>query len=329
MPKVGRAVLVAYALVTLSAAEAEAKLLVSPPILGKGLEPARDIIEQSISGNLRSEGIPRITPDQFLEVKLKQCKNKMSCLSTVAKPAGADHVLHVILARRGTKVLAQFTLLDVNTVRPAETVRVGSGLGLSLIEKAVSGAAAKIVAALKAMPMYNAPAPVAAVPTPAPIPRTTVPTPTPTPVAMTPTPMPTPTPAPAVGMATPGLPTVASPNPAVQVETSVPMVRGTNYLAISVGGIGILSAMAGGVAFILSAMDISERDGIPQTQVAERQRLREAALTKQTIGAGLIVGGVGAIGLGTLFYLTGWGASSYPAPVTPAAPGAPGFVLHF
>lgn len=298
--------------------EAYAQLVVSPPILGQGLKPAKDIIIDSINRELATTTAPRIQPDKYTEVKLQQCKNKMSCLSGVAGPAGAKHVLHVILARRGQKVLAQFTLLDVATVKPVETVRIGCGLGLTDIENAVGGAAKKIAKALNGIEIYQRP--VATAPT-------IRPQPTP-PVAVA-----QPAARPATTVTTqPNLqPQPAQPLPAgVRIEASVPMEVGPNYLGWTVTGLGLATLLASGVTYIFVLMDQIELEDIPQVEYGRRTEVIEAARQKQLISLSLLVGGGAVTALGAAFVATGIGASSYPIQAPATAGGTVGgFKFHW
>lgn len=298
------------------AATAEAKLVMSPPILGQGLEPARDIIVTTIRKELVQGLVAEMTADQYLTVKLEQCKNSMSCLSDVAKPSGATHVLHVILARRNNKVLAQLTLLDVASQKPVDRVRVGSGLGLSFIEASLQDASEKIVALIHQQPDWaNGGALKAAAVAVATNPTTT----TSNPGSVTPDP--------ATSAAT--NPTVTAQPPPVVVETRVPMVRGPNYVAHTMVGLGGATFAAGGVLIVMSLADIQKRDMTAQTEVQQRARLRESAIQKQTIGTPLALGGV-LVGLSSLvFYFTGWGASEYPAAPAATAAGPTGLSFSF
>ena len=298
------------------AATAEAKLVMSPPILGQGLEPARDIIVTTIRKELVQGLVAEMTADQYLTVKLEQCKNSMSCLSDVAKPSGATHVLHVILARRNNKVLAQLTLLDVASQKPVDRVRVGSGLGLSFIEASLQDASEKIVALIHQQPDWaNGGALKAAAVAVATNPTTT----TSNPGSVTPDP--------ATTAAT--NPTVTAQPPPVVVETRVPMVRGPNYLAYSVGGLGVATLATSGVFFVLSGLDTQERSKTPGLEVVRRARLRDSAIQKQNIGFGLAAGGLLVLGTGALFFFTGWGASEYPAAPAATAAGPTGLSLSF
>jgi hypothetical protein len=312
-------------------AVASARILVAPPILGQGLGPARDVIDETIAKQLLEGRIRRGEADEFLLVKLKECKNSMSCLSTVAKPAGASHVLHVILARRGDKVLTQLTLLDVDSAKPVTTERAKSGLGLDLIEGAIGKAMNKIVEAARATPEFgDGGGPLALserearAPTVSVAAVSTTPTLSTPPVAKVTTPPPTDDDPDAAAPSPGRLPddplALGSIEPPV-VEAKVPTVRGTNYVAFGIEAVGTSAMLAGGVAFILSGLDVQKRDDTPQTEVAERQRLREAAIQKQTVGGILLVSGAAVVGLGVLFHVTGVGAAEIPIAGGETAPG--------
>ena len=66
------------------ASGAQAGLLIAPTILGSGLEPAREIIDETIKKQLNAGQVRKQASDRFLDQKLKECKNSMSCLSKVA-----------------------------------------------------------------------------------------------------------------------------------------------------------------------------------------------------------------------------------------------------
>lgn len=299
------------------AGTAEAKLLVAPTILGKGLEPARDIIDNAIAEQLRDGQIGRHPNDRFLDVRLQECKNSMSCLAQIAQPQGATLVMHAVLARRGQKVLAQFTLIDVRSGDRLDRVRVKSGVGLSFIEDSVRKAIAKLVLTMQTLPAWASKGELyvpktggeqTTVTTKIAEDKTVISGNTTTTKSGGTTETRT-TPA-GTGGNLGGESAFRAPPP---IESTVKMIQGPNYVAYTVGGVGLAAAIGGGVAFVLSGIDLQKRSTTPQTDVQRRNELQNSALNKQTIGAVLLVGSVVALGAGTVFHLTGWGASSYPA----------------
>ena len=134
---------------------AKAQIVVVPPILGEGLEPARDLILERISAQLKKSSIKELKVDRFVLLKLAQCKNKMSCISTAAQSTEASHAIHTIVARRKNKVLTQVTLLDIATSNPVERVRARTAVGLSFIEKTITESMQKVGTKVETLPAYQ------------------------------------------------------------------------------------------------------------------------------------------------------------------------------
>lgn len=324
------------ALSCLAGTPAYAQLVLAPPIIGKTVMAPQDSIQLAIQDELGASGIKPVELTTQLLKALEKCKNKMSCLATAGKAAGATHVLHTIMAERDGQVLAQLTLLDVKTKKPADTLRAKTNTDYKAIERGVREAARNAILALLASDDFPKPkSPVVVAPTP-----TATPSPTPTPpvVAVAPSPSPTPV---TIGRAPPiarqvppssGAPvappvTVTAPNPGAG--------KGPNYLAFTVTGAGAAAAIVGGVLLGIAQSDASARDSTPQVFIDERTRLNDAAFAKQGAGLGLLAGGGGAVLIGVIFWATGIGATdlgeaaSDPNALVSLTPTADGFAVHW
>lgn len=301
------------ALSCLAGTPAYAQLVLAPPIIGKTVMAPQDSIQLAIQDELGAAGIKPVELTTQLLKALEKCKNKMSCLATAGKAAGATHVLHTIMAERDGQVLAQLTLLDVKTKKPADTLRAKTNTDYKAIERGVREAARNAILALLASDEFPKPkSPVVVAPTP-----TATPSPTPTPppvVAVAPSPTPQPSPvtigrAPPIARQAPP-PSGAPVAPPVTLTTPRPGAgQGPNYLAFTVTGAGAAAAIVGGVLLGIAQSDASARDSTPQVFVDERARLNDAAFAKQGAGLGLLAGGGGAVLLGVIFWATGIGAT--------------------
>jgi hypothetical protein len=306
----------------LLASEARAQLLVAPPIVPKDLDAAKGVVEEAIGRELAAASINPLAIDEKTFNELGNCKNKMSCLAQIAKPKGASHVLHVILARKDEEVLAQLTVLGVEKAKAVSTVRGKSGLGLTLIEGAVTNAVRDVIKTLKGLPQFKGGGDVVSASLPS-IPGSNKDPGTPgasrkaekEPKA--PPPAEPPPPERTVASAPPP---AASPPP-ISASTHVEHKRGTNWVAYSVIGAGVAAGIVGGVMLGLAASDLNKRNQTPQVEVDTRKSLLDAGQGKHGAATGLLIGGGVAIAAGVVMQLLGWGASSGPA-VTPTAHGS-------
>jgi len=315
------------------ASRADAQLVLAQPIVGKTVMAPADNIQRAIVEELQREGIRPVELTSKLLKALEKCKNKMSCLATAGKAAGATHVLHTIMAERDGQVLTQLTLLSVDSKKPADTLRAKTGPEYVAIERGVRQAAREAVQALlaaedfpkpKAPPVVAPPAP--SLPPVAARPQIELEQPVAainppggsgsTPAIAPPSPSPSPSPS-----ASPSAP-IASRAPPVARQLPSPSGKaapmriaasregaGTNFVGIGIMSAGAAAAIAGGVFLGLAGSDASTRDETPQVFVDERASLNDSAFQKQTIGLGLLIGGAGVLFLGTVFLLTGVGAS--------------------
>ena len=293
----------------LFAQNAIAQVVVVPPILGDGLEPAREIIIERVSSSLTNNKVNELKVDRFMLLKLAQCKNKMSCISSAAQPTGASHALHIILARRKNKVLTQITLLDISNSNPVERVRARASLGLTFIEKTITDSMVKIATAVTKLPNYQNQGAIFRKP------KTMVNTSNRVTMGSN-----TPPPIPNVSFG--GPPPIAN-NPAVNLQADVPMVEGPNYIAYTFWGLAGALALGSGASFAMYGLDIQARNATPQTEFMQRDDLLRSAQSRQLTGYVTLGGAVGAGLVGGLFQLTGWGASKIPAVPPPAIAGSP------
>ena len=317
---------ICIAVALLFSQNASAQILVVPPILGAGLEPARDIILERIKGSLYTNKIVEMKVDRFVLLKLAQCKNKMSCISAAAQPTGASHALHVILARRQNKVLTQITLLDISNSNPVERVRARASLGLSFIEKTITDSMVKISAAVIKLPNYVNQGVLYRKPKTAAAPQNNRVTmgdrnSAPPPLSNS-------------GGNFGGVPPITgAPNSAaVNLQSDVPMVEGANYIAYTFWGLAGALALGSGASFAMYGLDIQARNATPQTEIAQRSELLRSAQSRQITGYVTLGSAVGVGLVGVLFQLTGWGASQIPA-IEPAPVGGAGptatYTWHF
>lgn len=307
--------LATLALVAVPSAPALAQLVLAPPIIGKTVMAPEDAITRVLIDELGASGIkPQELTMQLLKA-LEKCKNKMSCLATAGKAAGASHVIHTIMAERDGQVLAQLTVLDVKTKKPVDTLRAKTNTDYPAIERGVREAARGAVLALLAADDFPKPkTAVVVAPSPSPSVPAVVPSPSPTPPAVAVAPSPSPSPQtmtrlPPVARQVPqglGGPNVAA--------TTVGVGKGTNYLAIGITATGVAAGAVGAVLLVIAQSDASARDETPQVFTEERTRLNDAAFAKQDIGIALIAAGGGVALLGTIFWATGVGASDLKEP---------------
>ncbi|MEE2902599.1 MAG: hypothetical protein VYC39_09720 [Myxococcota bacterium] len=285
---------------------AKAQIVVVPPILGEGLEPARDLILERISAQLKKSSIKELKVDRFVLLKLAQCKNKMSCISTASQSTEASHAIHTIVARRKNKVLTQVTLLDIATSNPVERVRARTAVGLSFIEKTITESMQKVGAKVEALPAYQNGGPLRAKARPK---SNRV-------SAGSSLPPPVPNQNSASGFG--GAPPIQQ-NPAVTLQSNVPMVDGPNYIAYTFWGLAGALALGSAASFAMYGLDLQARNATPQTEFMQREELLLSAQSRQLTGYVTLGSAVGIGLVGVLFQLTGWGSSQVPAITTPMA----------
>ncbi len=281
-----------------------AQVIVVPPILGGGLEPARDILIDRISSSLTTNKVAELKVDRFMLLKLSQCKNKMSCISSSAQSTGASHALHIILARRKNKVLTQITLLDISNSNPVERVRARAALGLSFIEKTITDSMVKVTDAIRKLPQYQNEGTLFRKPK--------VRSSNSTRVTMGNKPPPVPNPNSGFG----GAPPIVN-NPGAYWQADLPMIDGPNYIAYTFWGLAGALALGSGASFAMYGLDIQARSATPQTELIQRTELLRSAQSRQLTGYITLGGAVGVGLVGVLFQLTGWGASKVPVTAPP------------
>ncbi len=291
------------AILAVSAGPAEAQLVIAPPVIGKKVTAPQDAIERAILDELIAAGVPRIEPTSRLLIALEKCKNSMSCLADTGKGVRATHVLHTIMDERDGQVLAQLSLISVKARDREKSERRKTGTEYQSVERAVRELARAMVQHMKDSPEFPrfgevaqavvAPPPLVA-PAPSPAPQ---PQPQP-PIAVAPRPAPPPAALPQGSVLAPRDASNAAPM-AVRVEKPK---RGTNFLAIGVGSVGVAGIAAGVVSLVMAHSDASARDSTPQVFVDERQQLDDSANTKQDLAVVLMSGG-GAALLGSIILL--------------------------
>lgn len=303
---------------------ASAQILVVPPILGAGLEPARDIIIDRVKQSLNANKIAELKVDRFVLLKLAQCKNKMSCISTTAQPTGASHALHIILARRQNKVLTQITLLDISNSNPVKRVRARASLGLSFIEKTMTDSMQKISRAVIKLPRYTSQGSLFRKP------KASMTQPSNRVTMNSPPPISNP------NISSNGRSNFGGPPPVggssysgINLQADVPMVEGSNYIAYTFWGLAGALALASGASFAMYGLDTQARIATPQTEIAQRDELLRSAQARQTTGYVSLGSAVGVGLVGVLFQLTGWGASQIPAATPPPVSNGAGTNLTY
>ncbi len=320
------------ALLALAAAgPASAQLLIAPPIVAKEVAAPSDTVQRAILEELIAAGIKPVEQTTKILAALEKCKNKMSCLATAGKAAGASHVLHTIMAERDGQVLAQLTLVAVNSKKAIEPARAKTGPEFAAIERGVRSLIGTVVASLMAQPDFPKPtvpppvAPPVAVNTPPVSPPPPDPKPSPAPYANN-TPPP-PRDAPPALRDLPAGYTPTGPYGATVVKKEAPPKTGPNYAAFTVGGVGLAAAATGIVFLALASGDASSRDQTPQVFVDDRKRLDDSAHSKQSIGIALLAGGGGAVVVGAFLWALDIGATSSDTAMVAAA--KDGFLVHF